>query len=201
MNPPAQSTVYLVDDDVSILRATARVLSASGFQVRPFHSPLDFLAQALPDEPGCIVLDLQMPGLTGLELQERLRKVGAVLPIIFLTDHGGIPESVQAMRQGAEDFLPKSVLREQLLEAIRRAIARYAAGREERRQLAAIKARFARLTPKERQVLAAVLAGQLNKEIAADMGVDERSIKRHRARCLVRLQARTLPELARLAPR
>ena len=131
MNPPAQSTVYLVDDDVSILRATARVLSASGFQVRPFHSPLDSLAQALPDEPGCIVLDLQMPGLTGLELQERLRKVGAVLPIIFLTDHGGIPESVQAMRQGAEDSLPKSVLREQLLEAIRRAIARYAAGREE----------------------------------------------------------------------
>lgn len=198
-NSSNPGTVYLVDDDVSVLRATGRFLRLSGFQVREFDSPLDFLAEALPDEPGCVVLDFQMPELSGPEVQDRLRRRGVTLPIIFLTGYGTIPASVRAIRLGAENFLAKTVSEEQLLDVIHLAIARHAAQLNQRRELVDLKARFARLSPKEHRVLASVLAGQLNKVIALDLGLDERTIKRHRASCMAKLGVQSLPDLVRLA--
>ena len=188
-----------MDDDEPFLASLARLLRASGFRVKAFSAAAEFLAQRPADAPGCVVADLQMPGMTGIELQEALAKSGAPLPIVFLTGHGDIPTSVKAMRYGAEDFLTKRTPREKLLAAVQRALERDARSRKERKRLRELHALFDQLTPREREVLTHVLTGQLNKQIAADLGIDERSVKRHRTSLMSKLQVQSVAQLAQLA--
>jgi len=195
-SPP---TVFLVDDDESFLTSVARLLRASGFTVKAFSSAADFLARREPAAPGCVVADLQMPGMTGIELQEALARSPNPLPIVFLTGQGDIPTSVKAMRHGAEDFLTKRAPRQELLAAVQRALERDARSREERRRQREVQALFDQLTPREREVLTHVLGGQLNKQIAADLGIDERSVKRHRTSIMEKLQVQSVARLAQLA--
>jgi len=168
--------------------------------VKTFSSAAKFLQSAPPaDSPGCVVLDLQMPGLSGLELQKALAKTDNPLPLVFLTGHGDISTSVRAMRQGAEDFLTKPVKKQALFDAVQRALARDAKERAQRARQRALRARFDALTPREREVLAHVLSGQLNKQVAGDLGTSERTIKAHRANLMAKLEVQSVAELARLA--
>ncbi len=198
-DPSSPPTIFLVDDDPSFLGSVARLCRASGFAVRAFSCAADFLAQRSPDAPGCVVADLQMPGMNGLELQEALARSDNPLPIVFLTGQGDIPTSVKAMRHGAEDFLTKRAPRQELLAAVQRALARDARHREARTRRHELRARFDQLTPREREVLRHVLQGQLNKQIAADLGVAERSVKRHRTSLMAKLEVESVAQLAQLA--
>ncbi len=191
--------VYVVDDDVSFLAATSRLLRASGFAVKTFASVSEFLAQRDVNAAGCVVADLQMPGLNGLDLQTALGRTSNPLPIVFLTGHGDIPTSVRAMRGGAEDFLTKTVPKTALLHAIRRALARDAREREERARRREVCARFEKLTEREREVLRHVVRGRLNKQIAGDLGICERTVKAHRSSITRKLRAPSVAELTRLA--
>ncbi len=174
-------TVYLVDDDMSFLTALSRMLRASGLDdIRTFTSAAALLLDVSPESRGCIVTDLSMPGMDGLELQAALLSSGADLPIVFLTGHGNISSSVLAMRGGAIDFLEKLATHEELLAAIWRAIERDAAEHEARARVAELRRRFARLTPREIEVLRHVLSGAMNKQIAAKLGINERTVKLHR---------------------
>ena len=197
----AQPTVYLVDDDASVLKALRRLLSGAGWSVEAFSSPQEFLDRHRDDAPGCLVLDVAMPGLNGLELQEALDARGSLLPIIFLTGHGDIPMSVRAIKRGAVDFLTKPVDGEDLFAAIRAAFGKGQALREARAEMDGIERRLATLTPREREVLAHIVSGRLNKQIAADLGTVEKTIKVHRARVMEKMQVRSLAELVRLAER
>jgi FixJ family two-component response regulator len=203
MSPAARhsplATIYVVDDDASFLKAVTRLLQAGGYDVRTFTSPTAFLANPPEDSAGCVIVDLQMPGLSGLELQDALATVDNPLPLIFLTGHGDIPAWVQAMRQGAEDFLTKPVKKQALFDAVGRALARDAKEREQRAYQRELRARFGTLTPREREVLTHVLSGQLNKQIAGDLGASERTIKAHRANIMDKLEVQSVAELARLA--
>jgi FixJ family two-component response regulator len=192
-------TVFVVDDDVSFQTSVARLLRASGFQVSAFSSAADFLEQRPPEARGCVVTDLQMPGMSGIELQAALAESDNPLPILFLTGHGDIPTSVKAMRHGAEDFLTKRAPKKELLAAVQRALVRDAQDQAERRRRQELHARFSRLTPREREVLTHVLRGQLNKQIAADLDIDERSVKRHRTNLMAKLQIQSVAELGQLA--
>ncbi len=192
-------TVFVVDDDESFLASVARLFRASGFLVKAFSSAADFLEQRPPEGPGCLVADLQMPGMNGIELQDALTKSENPLPVVFLTGHGDIPTTVNAMRRGAEDFLTKRAPKEELLAAVQRALARDTRDREERTRRRELHAHFDRLTPREREVLTHVLSGQLNKQIAADLGIDERSVKRHRTNLMGKLQVQSVAELTRFA--
>ncbi len=194
-------TVFLVDDDPSILRALTRLLRAGGHEVSAFRSPRDFLAQHDPAVPGCVVLDLAMPGLNGLELQTALAASGCQRPLIFVSGHGDVPSSVRAMKAGAIDFLTKPVSEEILLAAIERAIGRDRLMRQSRAELQAIGERLNRLTPREREVLQHVVAGQLNKQIAADLGTVEKTVKVHRSRVMEKMGVRSLADLVRMAER
>jgi FixJ family two-component response regulator len=203
MTPPASSpsppaTVYLVDDDPSMLRALSRLLSLTGHAVQTFASATDFLAQHQSTSRGCVVADLRMPGPSGLDLQSALARSGNPLPIVFLTGHGDIPTSVHAMKAGAEDFLTKPPRKEFLLTAVERALARDAVAREQQSYQRELQRRFDLLTPREREVLTQVIAGRLNKEIAADLGAAESTIKAHRASIMEKLQARSPAELGRI---
>jgi two-component system response regulator FixJ len=196
--PPSTATIFIVDDDASFLRAVARLLRGSGFVVKNFTSAAEFLAWPELDVPGCVLVDLQMPGVSGLDLQEALAKAGHRLPVIFLSGHGDIPTTVRAMRRGAEDFLTKRVPKEQLLEAVKRALARDARERAERARVQGLCARFEALTERDGEVLFHVLRGQLNKQIAADLGIDERSVKRHRTSIMAKLRVQSVAELTHL---
>lgn len=193
------ATVFLVDDDESFLTSVARLFRASGVLVKSFSSAADFLAQRPPEAAGCVVADLQMPGMSGIELQEALAKSKNPLPIVFLTGQGDIPTSVKAMRHGAEDFLTKRAPKEELIGAVRRALERDARDRKQREQQRGLRALFNQLSPREREVLTHVLRGQLNKQTAADLGIDERSVKRHRTNLMRKLQVQSVAELAQLA--
>ena len=197
MNTPAP-LVRLVDDDASFLKAAARMLRASGFAVKTFVSAAEFLAGPEPDVPGCVLADLLMPGLSGMALQEALAKAGQRLPVIFLSGHGDVPTAVQAMQRGAEDFLTKRAPKEKLLEAVRRAIARDARERAEQARLEALHERFAALTPRELEVLKHVVRGRLNKQIAGDLGIHERTVKLHRTAITTKLGVHSAAELTRL---
>ena len=196
--PAAEPVIRIVDDDTSFRRAVARLLTASGFIVKTFASAAGFLAEPEFDVPGCILLDLQMPGLDGLGLQEVLAKEGCRLPVIFLSGHGDIPATVCAMRKGAEDFLTKSAPKEELLDAVRRALARDAASRLAVADQESVRQRFAALTPREREVLERVVQGRLNKQIAADLGIHERTVKLHRTSVTTKLGVPSVAELTRL---
>jgi len=200
MSEPAP-TVYLVDDDSAVLRGLGRLLAAAGMKVAAFDSPREFLERFDPSAPGCLVLDLAMPGLTGLELQKALAAKGRELPIVFLTGRGDIATSVRAMKLGAVDFLTKPVDDENLLSAIRSALEKNRTSRTAREELARIEQRLALLTPREREVLERVVAGRLNKQIAAELGTVEKTVKVHRARVMRKMGARTVAELVRLAAR
>jgi len=190
--------VRIVDDDASFLKAVSRMLQASGFEVRTFTSAAEFLSRPELDVPGCVLADLQMPGLNGLELQEALAKEGHRLPVIFLTGHGDIPTTVQAMRHGAEDFLTKLAPKKDLLEAVRRALDRDSLERAGRARREALRARFAGLTLREREVLQHVVQGKLNKQIAYDLGIHERTVKLHRTSITTKLGVFSTAELTKL---
>jgi two-component system response regulator FixJ len=195
-SPP---TVFVVDDDASFRRGIESMLRASGYAVSLFTSAADFLARRPAGAVGCVVADLKMPGMDGMMLQQALAQSDDPLPIVFLTGHGDIPTSVTAMRRGAEDFLTKTAPRDQLLGAIERALARDAHERRARAQRRGLQARFSGLTPREREVLAHVLRGRLNKQIAADLGINERSVKRHRTSLMAKVRVESVAALTRLA--
>ena len=194
-------TVYLVDDDTSVLRALGRLLAAAGMKVAAFESSREFLRDFDPAAPGCLVLDVAMPELSGPELQQALAARRSELPIVFLTGQGDIPTSVQAMKRGAADFLTKPVDEETLLAAIRNALQKDRVLREAREELAQIERRLAALTPREREVFERVVDGRLNKQIAAELGTVEKTIKVHRASVMQKMGVRTLADLVRLAGR
>ncbi len=197
LSPPV---LYLVDDDRSFLAATARLLRLHGFAVQSFDSAADFLNALDPAMHGCIIADLQMPKMNGLELQDALARGGGghALPVVFLSGRGDIETSVLAMRHGAEDFIPKRAAKQVLLDAIHRALARDAQAHVLEARLRELRAPFAALTPRDCEVLAHVLRGQLNKQIAADLGIDERSVKRHRTSIMTKLGVDSVVELTRL---
>ncbi len=190
--------VRIVDDDASFLTAVARMLRASGFVVKTFDSAAEFLVRPELDVPGCVLVDLQMPGLSGLDLQEALAKEGRRLPVIFLTGHGDIPTTVQAMRRGAEYFLTKRAPKEDLLDAVKRAIDRDIRERAKRARLEALRKRFTTLTPREHEVLQHVVQGKLNKQIAYDLGIHERTVKLHRTAIKTKLNVDSTAELTKL---
>ena len=201
MNAPAAQTIYLVDDDAGVLKALSRVLREEGWSVETFDSAEAFLARPDRTAEGCLVLDVTMPGLDGLELQRRLAETGQGLPIVFVTGHGDIPMSVRAIKAGAADFLTKPVPAQALVAAVRSASEQAASARRSRAETAELRRRLASLTAREREVLAALAAGKLNKQIAADLGVVEQTVKFHRARIMERMQAKTVAELMHIAAR
>ncbi len=194
-------TVFLLDDEPGMLKALTRLLTAEGFAVRGFTSANTFLASYRAAGLSCLVLDVAMPELNGLELQQRLTTAGALLPIVFLTGHGDIPMSVQAIKAGAVDFLTKPVNAADLLRAVRAALQRAAEQRDVVAEMAVFRQRYSSLTPRERQVMHHVVAGQLNKQIAADLGTGEHTIKVHRARVMEKMGAESLADLVRAAER
>jgi len=194
----SEPTVFVVDDDPSFRRAVSRLLRAAGHQVRVFSSGSEFVESLPAPGPGCVVADLQMPGLSGLDLQAALAGSDNPLPVLFLTGHGDIPTSVHAMRLGAEDFLTKRASREALLDAVTRALARDARERAERTRVQEARARFDALTGRERGVLEHVLRGQLNKQIAADLGIHERTVKLHRTAITTKVGVQSVAELTQL---
>jgi len=193
--------VFVVDDDAAVRKAVSRLLRSAGIGVAAFASPTEFLAQYDPATPGCLVLDIAMPGFNGLQLQTALGEKGSILPIIFLTGHGDVSKSVQAMKHGAFDFLTKPVKDRDLLTAIRAAIETGAFVRLEKAQMSEILAYLDTLTPREREVLEHVVAGKLNKQIAGDLGITEATVKMHRARVMVKMKVQSVAELARLTER
>jgi len=200
MNSPSP-TVFVVDDYAPVRKSITRLLHAAGFAVAVFASAEEFLAQYDPQIVGCLVLDLAMPALDGLELQHILATAGSLLPIIFLTGTADIPKSVQAMKHGASDFLTKPVNDEDLLAAVRVAIQKDRDRRREQTELSEIRTRLATLTPREREVLEYVVAGKLNKQIAGDLGTVEQTIKVHRARAMQKMRVQSVAELVRLMQR
>ena len=191
--------VFLVDDDASVRKSLARLVKTAGYEAELFASVRDFLARAPYDGPCCLVLDVRMPGLTGLDLQEALRVAGQRLSIVFITGHRDVPASVRAMKAGAVDFLTKPVDAETLLAAIREAVARTLTDRRRQARVAEVRDRIATLTPREAAVFALVVTGMLNKQIGAKLGIAEKTVKVHRARVMEKMQAGSLAELVRLA--
>jgi FixJ family two-component response regulator len=197
--PPVKPTVFVVDDDASMLRALSRLLTLEGYAVQAFPSAPELLASHQPSHRGCVIADLRMLPMNGLELQAALARSGNPLPIIFLTAHGDIPTSVHAMKGGAEDFLTKPVQKEKLLAAVERALATDAASFEQDARRRELQRRFDLLTTREREVLALVTAGKLNKEIAAELGAAESTIKVHRVSIMEKLAAHSPAELGSIA--
>src|SRR5271168_3398416 len=190
--------VYVVDDDASFLTAISRLLRASGFAVKTFSSARDFLALRDEDAPGCVLADLRMPQMGGLDLQSVLAQTRNPMPILFLTGHGDIPSTVQAMRGGAEDFLEKGAPKNKLVSAVTRALARDTQERDARVRRNELLARFDALSKRELEVLSHVVQGRLNKQIAADLGIHERTVKLHRTAITTKLRVQSVAELTRL---
>jgi FixJ family two-component response regulator len=195
------ATVFIVDDDPAVLKALARLMRSAGLKAAKFASPQEFLDCHDRNAPGCLVLDVAMPHLNGLEVQQALTAQGSELPIIFLTGHGDIPMSVQALKQGAVDFLTKPVHDSDLIKAIHYAIEKNRLARQARAKLTELQQRLMTLTPREREVLGHVVSGKKNRQIADDLGLAEKTIKVHRAHVMVKLNAQSLAELVKLAER
>jgi len=198
---PGGPVVFVVDDDSSVRDSLRRLITSVGFNVEVFPTAQAFLKARRPDGPGCLVLDVRLPGLSGLDLQRELADTDAALPIIFLTGHGDIPMSVRAMKAGAIEFLTKPFREQDLLDAIRAAIERDRAMRIDRQERAELRGRYASLTPRERDVLMRIVAGLLNKQIAGELGTSEATVKEQRAHVMTKMQAGSVAELVRFASR
>lgn len=194
-----EPTVFIVDDDQSILRAMRFLLKSAGRRSETFSSGDEFLERFEPERPGCLVLDIRMPGLGGLELQDRLIAAGSSLPIIFMTGHGEVPMAVEAMQKGAFDFVQKPFREQELLERIDEALDADRRARDEHARRASIAARLERLTAREREVMELVVTGKPNKVIAYELGVSQRTVEIHRARVMDKMQARSLADLIRMS--
>jgi len=197
--PDATPTVLIIDDDVELRNSLERLLRSMGLGAQLFASISDFLASDPPDGPTCLVLDVRLPGQSGLDFQRELAAANKELPIIFITGHGDIPMSVQAMKGGAIEFLTKPFRDQDLLDAIQLGLSRDRDRRENDKALAALKERFGALSPREREIMIQVAQGRLSKQIAHDIGIAEATVKVHRSRAMRKMNARSLPELGRMA--
>jgi FixJ family two-component response regulator len=195
----AAPLVFIVDDNASVRKSLSRMLTAAGYAVEAFESAREFLVREPADGPCCLVLDVRMPGLTGIELQEALVTAGRRMSIVFVTGHVDVPASVKAMRDGAVDLLTKPVARDALLASIARALAKSTEDLRRQSRISEIRQRVETLTPREIQVFALVVTGRLNKQIGSELGVGEKTIKVHRARVMDKMRAASLAELVRLA--
>ena len=198
---PAEPIVYVVDDDLSVRQALSSLIRSVGLRVETFASARDFLRHTRLDAPSCLVLDVLLPDSSGLDLPGELRASGVQIPIIFITGHGTIPMSVRAMKAGAVEFLTKPFREEELIAAIQQALERDRVAMQERAELAELRGRFEKLTARERDVLALVVTGRLNKEIAAELGTAEQTVKVHRGRVMQKLEVGSVAELVRLVER
>ncbi len=196
---PERPVVFVVDDDLAMREALQDLLASVGMDVRLFASTQDFMQAKRPDAPGCLVLDVRLPGASGLSFQEELPRAGVDLPVIFITGHGDIPMTVRAMKAGAVEFLSKPFRDQELLDAIDAAVERHREKRREAALAAELRQRFAALTPREREVMALVSAGRVNKQIAADLGISEATVKVHRGQIMRKMQAKSLAQLVRIA--
>jgi FixJ family two-component response regulator len=197
--PDATSTVLIIDDDPDLRASVGRLLRSLDLDARLFASVSDFLKSDLPDGPACLVLDVRLPGQSGLDFQRELAGANTQLPIIFITGHGDIPMSVQAMKGGAIEFLTKPFRDQELLDAIQLGLSRDRTRRENERALTALRERFGSLSPREREVIIQVARGRLSKQIAGEIGIAEATVKVHRSRAMRKMNARSLPELGRMA--
>jgi FixJ family two-component response regulator len=197
--PDANSTVLVIDDDSDLRASVGRLLRSLGLDAQLFASISDFLKSDQPDGPTCLVLDVRLPGQSGLDLQRELAAANRELPIVFITGHGDIPMSVQAMKGGAIEFLTKPFRDQELLDAIQLGLSRDRARRENEKALAALRERFESLSPREREIMIQVAHGRLSKQIAGDIGIAEATVKVHRSRLMHKMKARSLPELSRMA--
>ena len=198
MSMPAP-VVFVVDDEPLVSASLARLIRSLGLQVQTFATAQEFLRAERPDAPGCLVLDVRLPDVSGLDLQGKLVQAKVHLPIIFLTGHGDIPMSVRAMKAGALEFLTKPCKDQDLLEAIQRALEHDRIARQRRAEVAGLRERYDTLTPREREVLPLVVRGLLNKQVAAELGTSEKTIKIHRGRIVQKMKAESLPDLVRMA--
>jgi FixJ family two-component response regulator len=195
----ANSTVLVVDDDPTLRESVGRLLRSLGLEAQLFASIADFLNSDSPDGPACLVLDVRLPGKSGLDLQRELTAANRELPIIFITGHGDIPMTVQAMKGGAIEFLTKPFRDQELLDAIQLGLSRDRDRRENEKALVTLRERFASLSPRERDIMIQVARGRLSKQIAGDIGIAEGTVKVHRSRAMRKMKARSLPELGRMA--
>ena len=199
--PDVPAVVFVIDDDPSMRGALEDLVGSVGLQVRVFASPQDFLQSKLPEVPGCLVLDVRLPEMSGLAFQQELARLGIALPVIFITGHGDIPMSVRAMKAGAIEFLTKPFHDQELLDAIHTAIKRDRERRREAVLVAELQERYATLTERERQIMTLVVIGRANKQIAAELNLSEMTVKVHRGQVMRKMQAGSLPELVRMADR
>ena len=199
--PETQAIVFVVDDDASVREALERLIRSAGLRVEAFASAEEFLKRPRADAPSCLVLDVRLPDLSGLDLQRRMVDANNEIPIVFITGHGDIPTTVRAMKAGAVEFLTKPLVEGDVLESIRGAIARDRAVRDQHAETSALRARFASLTPREAEVMEWVVSGLLNKQIAGELGISEETVKVHRGHVMRKMEADSLAELVRMSER
>jgi FixJ family two-component response regulator len=197
----ADAMIFVVDDDIGTRESLKNLIRSVGLRVEVFASAQDFLRSTRPDVPGCLVLDVRLPGLSGLDLQKRMAEVELEIPIVFISGHGDIPMSVRAMKAGAVEFLTKPFREQELLDAIQQALERDRNAREQRAEITELRSRYRLLTPRERQVMALVVTGLLNKQIAGELGTSEASVKVHRQHVMAKMRAGSLAALVRMADR